>query len=351
MSGYQPATVSAWLSGTGAESDIVVSSRVRLARNIAGFGFVGTADDRQRGQVQRLAREHILAADPDLDLLWLELTELRPIERRLLVERHLISDQHAKGDAPRAVAIDQPDEQLSLMVNEEDHLRLQVIAPGLQLRETFDRIDATDDRLEARLDFAFSPRFGYLTACPTNVGTGIRVSVMLHLPALKMTREIEKVRRAAKAMSLAVRGFHGEGSEAVGDFYQLSNQTTLGRSEREILDQFERNIIPEIIRYERSARRRLLEGRRVTLEDQVQRALATLRSARLMKLDESLQLISQLRLGIATELVGDVPLLRANELMLLTQPGHLQRRVGRPLDQAERRVERASLMRALLGEA
>jgi len=338
-----------WLKGEGPRSDIVMSSRVRLARNFAGFPFVNRCKRTDRSQVLDLAKRHLLDLQLSPQLLWIELIGLPQLERSLLVERHLISTQHSKGEEPRAVAVSTPDETLSIMVNEEDHLRIQVIRSGLALSEAFEQIDAIDDRIEDRIDFAYSPRFGYLTACPTNVGTGIRVSVMLHLPGLRITGEIEKVKRAAESMCLAVRGFYGEGSEAVGDFFQLSNQTTLGKSERAVLQDFEHRIIPKIIEYERLARRSLMEKRRHILEDQVFRALGTLRYARQLKADEALQLLSLARLGVHCGLLPDVNPSTINELILLVQSAHLQKAIRREIDQAERRIERARLVRSRIG--
>ena len=218
------------------------------------------------------------------------------MDRQLLVERHLISKPHASAEGARGVAIGE-NETVSIMVNEEDHLRIQVLRSGLQLEEAWEQINKIDDILENKLDFAFHPRFGYLTACPTNVGTGIRVSVMLHLPALKLTGEIEKVFRAAKDLRLAVRGLYGEGTEATGDFYQISNQTTLGKSEDEIISDFKHVVISKIIDYEHQARRMLLNDRTVALDDKVQRALGVLRSARLIASEETLSLLSHVRVG------------------------------------------------------
>jgi protein arginine kinase len=234
------------------------------------------------------------------------------------------------------------------MVNEEDHLRLQVIHSGLELGKTLAEAGELDDRLEAGLDFAFSPRFGYLTACPTNVGTGIRLSVMLHLPGLRLTGNIDKVKRAASDMSLAVRGFYGEGSEAAGDLYQISNQTTLGKTERVLLHELEQEIIPKVIEYERAARKSLMTKRRADLEDQVHRAVGLLTSARLMSTEEAMQLLSLARLGIVCGLL-DRPSQRViNQLLLLSQPAHLQRALNQDLDQERRRAARAQLLRTRL---
>jgi protein arginine kinase len=334
-----------WLRGEGRDSDVVLSSRVRVARNYAGFPFVSRARREDRAQIITIAQRDIMQTGLAPQMMWIDLNEVTSTERSVLVERHLISKQHAKGDEPRAVAVSSPDERLSIMVNEEDHLRLQVIRSGLDLSGAFQQIDAVDDAIEARSDYAYHQRFGYLTACPTNVGTGVRVSVMVHLPGLKLTGELEKARRSAKAMNLAVRGFYGEGSEANGDLFQISNQTTLGKTERDLLLEFESEIIPKVIEYERLARRSMLEKRRIMLEDKVHRSLGTLRAARLLKSEEALELLSYVRLGAVTGLLPDIEVATVHSLILMTQPAHLQRMLKKDLDQAERRVERASLVR------
>ncbi len=352
-----------WLRGKGDAADVVMSSRVRVARNLAGFPFTTKATHDDRVQILDLCRRRVMGGEFQQAagaerVMWIDLHDVEELEREVLVERHLISRQHARGrlatgaggaDAPRAVAVSLPDERVAVMVNEEDQLRIQVIRSGLALGELLGEIDAVDDALEGGLDYAFHPRFGYLTACPTNVGTGIRFSVMLHLPGLKLTGEIERVKRAAEDMSLAVRGFYGEGSEAAGDFYQVSNQTTLGKSEPVLLHEMQREIVPRIVDYERHARRTMMDKRRRVLEDKVHRALGVLRSARLMRAGEAMGLLSHLRLGVVLGLIDDVDQHAVNELMLLVHPAHLQRSVGRPLSQPERRIERATLVRTRLG--
>lgn len=339
-----------WLRGAGPHSDIVISSRIRYARNLAGFPFVARANRRQRHEVLDRCKAQIMSRQLADNMLWVDLPESPQLDRQLLVERHLISRQHAgaNDDIPRAVAID-ADETFAIMVNEEDHLRVQVLRSGMQLAEAYDQIDRIDDLLEERLDFAYSPRFGYLTACPTNVGTGIRVSVMLHLPALKLTGEIDKVRRAARDMHLAVRGLFGEGSEALGDLYQVSNQTTLGKSEQEILADFEHGVVPQIIAYEQQARQALLRQRAEQLDDKVWRAWALLTNARVMGTEEVLQLLSHLRLGVNLGRLDTVNISTINGLFLLTQSGHLQKLTGEEMDVANRRVARAKLIRQRLG--
>jgi len=240
------------------------------------------------------------------------------------------------------------DESMSIMVNEEDHLRMQVMRSGLQLRDAYEAVNQLDNELEGQLKFAFHKRFGYLTACPTNVGTGIRISVMLHLPGLMLTNEIERVRRAARDMQLAIRGFYGEGSEALGDLYQISNQTTFGKTEEELLDEFDQRVIPEVITYEREARKLLLNKRAALLDDRVFRALGTLQNARILKAGEAMRLLSHLRLGIEMGRISHLSTRTVHQLILLCQPAHLQRTVGRSLNQAERSIERATLVRTRL---
>ncbi|MDB5300790.1 MAG: putative phosphotransferase [Phycisphaerales bacterium] len=339
-----------WLRGSGPMSEIVISSRIRLARNVTGFPFLTRCTRHQRQALEQKVRETILAADLSSQVLYVDLENAPDMDRQLLVERHLISKPHAGAEGARGVAIAE-NETLSVMVNEEDHLRIQCLRSGLQLEEAWEQINKVDDKLEAALDWSFHPRFGYLTACPTNVGTGIRVSVMLHLPALKLTGEIEKLFRAAKDMKLAVRGLYGEGTEATGDFYQISNQTTLGKSEDDIISDFKHAIVPKIIEWEQHARRTLRDDRTVQLDDKVGRALGLLRSARLIASEETLLLLSHLRMGVHLNRVKDIDLRTINELFLLTQPAHLQRIQGRKLEGDVRRAVRADYIRQRLGVA
>lgn len=335
------------LQEDGPHSDAVVSCRVRLARNLAGFPFVNRASNAQRGELIKMAKNVLLGCGIDPKMIWVELQKSTEHDRQLLVERHLISKPHADLDIPRGVAIS-GDESISIMVNEEDHLRMQILAPGLQLEQSFERINQIDDAVEARFDYAYSRRWGYLTACPTNVGTGIRLSVMMHIPALKITNELERVRRAAKELHLAVRGYYGEGSESAGDFYQISNQVTLGRNEHELLDEFHRCILPQIVEYERQARQMLLKRKCSLLDDRVHRALGVLRSARLLGVDESMKLLSRVRLGIYTGRVADIPAAVINRLFLHIQPAHLLQQFPASGNVENLREARAALVRQAL---
>ena len=345
-----------WLRGLGESNDVVMSSRVRLARNISGFPFTPRASRIDRTQILEACKHRILnmSTSTASQFMWINLHQVGREERNLLVERQLMSMQHAKGrlsngkggiDEPRGVAVLVPDERVSIMVNEEDHLRLQIIRSGLALGACLAEANELDDQIEAGMDYAYHPRFGYLTACPTNVGTGLRLSVMLHLPALKLTGELEKVRRAARDMGLAVRGFYGEGSESPGEFYQLSNQTTLGKSDDMLLREMEHEIVPRVVGYERQARKNLLANRKEMLEDQIWRAMGILRHARLMKVEEAMEYLSLIRLGVLLGIIDGVSLEQIHSLLLACQPMHLQKSIGSPLTQQQRRVARALFIR------
>lgn len=337
---------SPWNNDPAPHSDVVMSCRVRLARNVAGYPFVNRASETQCNQLLMTARDVLLNL-PDMSMMWVDLSTSTARDRKLLVERHLISKNMDESNAPggrRAVAISE-DEIYSVMVNEEDHLRLQILAPGLELGTALHRINQLDDAIESKVDYAFSERWGYLTACPTNVGTGIRYSVMLHLPALKITNEIERVRRAARDLHLAVRGYYGEGSDSAGDFYQISNQITLGKTEEELLEEFQDNIIPQIIDYELAARRVLVKRNAALLDDRTHRAIAILRNARLLGLEEAMKLLSRVRLGVLTGRLEDVELSTINQLFLQVQPAHLQQHVGSNLGADDLRQARATMVR------
>ena len=290
-----------WLRGNGPEADIVISSRIRLARNLADFPFISRATPQDRAQIERIMRECMLGINTSGELLYVAVDELEGVDRQLLVERHLISREHAESQGTRAVAIDRT-EKFSLMVNEEDHLRIQVMQSGLNLQSVWEQINRIDNLIEEKVTYAFHEQLGYLTACPTNVGTGMRVSVMLHLPALVITRQIEKVFRSLQKISLAVRGLYGEGSQAMGDFYQISNQITLGRTEEELIQQVG-DIVPVIIDYERQARQFLIKESHENLHDRVSRAYGILRTAQTISSEETMHLLSSVRMGVNLGLI------------------------------------------------
>jgi len=337
-----------WLRGTGPESEIVISSRARLARNITGLHFITKMEPSERATCEEMIQRRILEAKIAQPGFYIPLHKADPMDRKFLVERHLISKEHEDSQHPRGVYIG-GNEAVAIMVNEEDHIRLQVMQSGFQLQEAWRLCNQIDDELEERLDYAFSPQLGYLTACPTNVGTGLRVSVMLHLPALVLTRHIEKVFQAVSKINLAVRGLYGEGTEASGHFYQISNQVTLGRNENEIVQNVE-HVIPTIARYEHNARQTLLAKDRKRLEDRVWRAYGMLKYAQLLPSDEAMMLLSAVRMGVHLGLLKDLSLRAVNELFIFIQPAHLQKLTGRALEPVDRDVRRAEYVRTKLGQ-
>jgi protein arginine kinase len=338
-----------WLRGTGPESDVVVSTRIRLARNLVNYPFTNRATHHQKAEILGRAKEALARAELPYKLDFVEVSGISPLDRQFLVERQLISRELAAVlDGPRGVAFDEK-ESVSVMVNEEDHLRLQVLRSGFSLDEAWQDIDRVDDALEARITYAFHGQFGYLTACPTNVGTGMRASVMLHLPALGLTKQIDKVFRALQKINLAVRGLHGEGSRAFGDLYQISNQVTLGKSEAKVLGEI-REVIQTILQYERQARTALVKERKQAEQDRVARAIGTLGSATMITSEETMELLSAVRLGIHLRLIEDLPATTVNQLFIHTQAAHLQKLMGTPLDGEERNAARAKYLKSKLRE-
>jgi protein arginine kinase len=363
--------INRWFDGTGPMADTVISSRVRLARNLAGYKFLSRCSTAERAEILKKLKDLLMSIDLGDKVFYISVDKAPVLDRHLLIERHLISRHHAFGKGPRGAVIAQG-EFFTAMINEEDHLRMQILKTGCQLTACFEQINHIDDMIESSVDYAFSPRYGYLTACLTNLGTGIRVSVMLHLPALKITGQIERFFNAAKAMNLAVRGLFGEGTDAAGDFYQLSNQASLGLSEQDIIRQFEGVIIPEVVEYEKAARTQLLAKDRELLDDKISRAMALLKNAHLMSSQEALFLLSHLRLGLnmrqhmgastpaidlLCSLVGEpdnpdgakgLSIRTINRLFMLTQPAHLQLNYGQPLAPARRDSLRAKIIRDAL---
>lgn len=333
-----------WLRGSGPEADIVMSSRIRLARNLPDFPFISRASEHDRIEIDRILRGALEAIEGEEPLDYLNVAELGTLDRQFLVERQLISRELAEAQGARGVALG-ASEQVSLMFNEEDHLRMQVLHSGLDLQGAWEQISRLHDKIETRVPLAFHEKLGYLTACPTNVGTGMRVSVMLHLPALVLTKDIEKVFRSLQKINLAVRGLYGEGSQAMGDFYQISNQITLGRKEEDLVRQVG-DVVPVIIDYERRARAELTgEKNRENLHDRVSRAYGILRTAQKISSEETMHLLSSVRMGVNLGLIPDLPIPTLNELFIHTQPAHLQKLRGVELDTADRNIERARYLR------
>ena len=335
----------AWLQ-PGQGGGIVVSSRIRLARNLKGAAFPGWAGEEECERIWREVEPQLGALSQLRPGVAIAMPELDELDRQILFERHLISREQAEKGRGSGIVMRQ-DEGLSVMVNEEDHLRLQAMRPGLDLRGTWQVIDALDTAIEQRVPYAFSNQLGYLTACPTNVGTGLRASVMLHLPGLVLMNEINPIVKGMGKIGLAVRGLWGEGTEATGHMFQISNQITLGEKEEDIVASIEQ-IVQEIIEHEKNARQRLLEKRDPVLRDHVGRAFGILSHAHILSSKEALDLLSGLRLGIDLGILKSPDRRVVDELLLITQPGHLQKAEGRALKTKERDRARARCVRERL---
>lgn len=338
---------SQWMDGEGPESDIVLSSRIRLARNLQGFPFPHRMAqdqalselDRVRGAVERL--------EPEWGLRFSLLGEMSALERQVLMEKHLVSPLLVQDPIHwQAVAVD-PSEHVSLMVNEEDHMRLQVLLPALQLENAWQVANQMDDELEESLDYSFDAHSGYLTACPTNLGTALRASVMVHLPALVMTRQAPQIFTTLAQVGMVVRGLYGEGSEAYGNLFQVSNQVSLGLSEEEFIHNLSM-VVRQLVDRERAARHHLLQQARLQLADRVGRAWGILTNAKIMSSDEALRLLSEVRLGEDLDLLVEPQGNTFAQLILLTRPGFLQVVAETPLSPGQRDQLRAETLRTHL---
>ncbi|MHB9095743.1 MAG: protein arginine kinase [Eubacteriales bacterium] len=343
---------SKWMEGTGPDSDVVISSRIRLARNLSGFPFPHFLSEEQAGQVFQAVREAVSKEEMVREigpLEFIDLAELTQTERQVLVEKHLVSLSHIENPGNRAAVI-APDESISIMVNEEDHLRIQCLQPGLQLEKTWNLADKIDDLLEKSLDYSFCEKRGYLTSCPTNVGTGLRASVMVHLPCLVMADQVGKIIRAISQLGLAVRGYYGEGTEAYGNLFQVSNQVTMGQTEEEIVKNL-LAVTKRIIVQERTTKEKIFKDNRSFLEDKVYRAFGIMKYARMMSSQEALTNISDIRLGAELGILKDLSFGKINELIVLTRSAMLVEKADRPLESEERDLFRAEVIREKLLEA
>ena len=339
---------SEWLRGSGPVSDIVISSRIRLARNLEPYPFATRATKASQGEVLRIAKEALPKAESLKRPLLVEMGEISEVDRQFLVERHLVSREHIVHADQKAVAIG-AGEVVSIMINEEDHLRMQVMQSGMNLQDAWEIINALDDELAELLPYAYSSDWGYLTCCPTNTGTGLRASVMAHLPSLVITKQINKVLHTITKLGLTARGLYGEGTEASGNFFQISNQVSLGRPEEEIIENIER-ILKEVIHQEQTAREALMANNKVQLEDRIWRAFGLLQHAKTMSSGEALDLLSAVRLGVDLNVMnGNLDRKTVNELFLFSQPAHLQKLEGKTLSAKERDAVRAQLIRNRLG--
>ncbi len=345
---YTENALSDWMKGHGPDSEIVISSRIRIARNVSTYPFPMLSTNQQSkevlDQVTASLNNEDLSTISHFDLLLL--SDLSELEKRVLVEKHLISPNLANESRNGAVILSE-NESVSIMVNEEDHLRIQCLCPGFQIREAWDLASQIDDVFESQVEYAFDERRGYLTSCPTNVGTGIRASVMMHLPALVLSQQINRILSAITQVGLAVRGLYGEGSEAIGNLFQISNQITLGQSEEEIIDNLY-SVARQIIEHEKAARDKLLYESRPRIVDRVMRSYGILSHAAIMDSKEAAQRLSDVRLGIDLGIITNVSANVMNELMVMTQPGFLQQLSGEKLSADDRDLRRAELIRERL---
>lgn len=342
--------LSDWMKSEGPDCDVVISSRVRLARNLSHqpFPLLATANQANEVLEQLISTSESGTLEAFGSFTTIRLKELSELERRVLVEKHLISPNLANDSRAGAVVLSE-DEAISIMINEEDHVRIQCLRPGFQVREAWELANQLDDSYEAELDFAFDEHKGYLTTCPTNVGTGLRASVMMHLPALVLTQQINRILSAVSQVGLTVRGLYGEGSEALGNLFQISNQITLGQSEEEIIDNLY-GVAKQIIEHEKAARRKLMNESYRRLEDRIKRSYGILRYASIIDSKEAAQRLSDIRLGADLEILPQVSPKVYNELLIMTQPGFLQQRYDEKLSPDDRDYKRAELIREHLNK-
>jgi protein arginine kinase len=341
-----------WLDASGPNSDIVLSTRIRLARNIEGYAFTGRARDGERLRVLAQTRQAVAAVGSLAGAVTYRVDELPPTDRALLHERHLVSKELAGLDPQhplRSGAAVVLGDRLGLMINEEDHLRLQALRSGFALNEAYADLDRLDRELGAQLPYSYHNEFGFLTACPTNVGTGMRASVLIHLPGLNLTKEISRVLTSLQQMGLTYRGLYGEGSEVVGNFLQISNQTTLGRSEDDLIDLLLR-VVRHVVAQEEEARRVLLRDAGYIIEDKLWRAYGTLRYARSLTFDEAMKYLSGVRLAVGLKLISGLSVYTLNKLLIFSQAAHLASAEGRPLTESETNLARARYVRKALDE-
>jgi protein arginine kinase len=327
----------------GPHDRIVMSSRVRLARNLKDCAFPSWAKKTERVKILETVRPAVVGLPEMKDSFSAGMDDLSTLDKQILVERHLVSREHAAKSAGSGLVLNR-EETLCVMINEEDHMRMQALRPGLQIRQVWNAIDQVDSALEKKLHYAFSPDLGYLTACPTNLGTGIRVSAMLHLPGLVLSEQINPIIQSVNKLGLAVRGLYGEGTEALGNVFQVSNQMTLGESETAIVERLEK-VLAQIIEHEENARDLLLEKKAKTVFNHIGRAYGILANAHSISSKETMNLLSLMRLGVDMGMFPGVDRSIVDELFILTQPAHLQKQHSEKLSAEERDLLRSDMLR------
>lgn len=337
-----------WYLDKGPENDVVLSSRVRLARNLKNYPFPSKITQESAETASSKVKEAILNASSNLskEFSYIGMNELTDVEKVTLLEKHLVSVDLIKN-SPKSGILMSKDENLSIMLNEEDHIRIQSILPGMQLNQAWELADKIDNIIEEKIEYAFNENYGYLTSCPTNVGTGMRASVMVHLPSLSMIGYINGLLSTVGKLGLAVRGTYGEGSQSVGNLYQISNQVTLGQSEDDIISNIS-GVIAQITEQERMARNKILKESGIQFEDKIFRSYGIFTNARLLTSNECMNLLSDIKLGVDLGLINNISQKVISELMIITQPASLQKMAGRTLDDEERDIKRAEVVRKKL---
>ncbi|MFH1824103.1 MAG: protein arginine kinase [Candidatus Firestonebacteria bacterium] len=336
-----------WLDNLGPNSDIVISSRIRLARNVEGLPFPQLMKDSDYVKLAESVKRAISKTTMLKDAKIINLNDVSELDRLILMERHTISFDQVVNNRKKGVVFNK-DEQVSIMINEEDHLRMQIIQPGMRLLSCWNLIDKLDSEMEEDIIYTFSVDIGYLTACPTNVGTGLRSSTMVHLPGLTLSKDIGKVLHKISQLGLVVRGLYGEGIEIKTSFFQISNQVSLGYTEKEIISSIEK-ITKQVVEYEKKARESLFKNSRAKIEDSIWRSYGILKNVRSINFEEIVRLLSSLRLGVESNIVN-INIKTINELLIITQPGHIQKLFGKNMSEEERDEKRAELVRNKLKE-
>ena len=345
-------SLSTWIKQKGNDDDIILSSRIRLARNLKLVPFPGQSSNEQLDKVVDVMKDILL--DKEIEIAgdkyrfnYIEIKELPPIEKMMFVEKNLSSPHFVKNEGYGKILFFDQDEKISIMVNEEDHLRIQILLPGLQIKKAWDIADELDDIIEKETEFAFSKDWGYLSACPTNVGTGLRSSVMVHLPGLNLSNNINRLFEVVSKLGLTVRGIYGEGSESAGNIYQISNQITLGSKEEDIIENLE-SVTKQVITQEKNARNRLFEDREIFIKDKIKRAYGTLKYAYSISTSEAMDLLSYVKLGMEMGIIEEVDSLLLKKLFILIRPAHLQTLIGEQVNSSKRDIKRAELIQAEL---
>lgn len=337
-----------WYRATGPYNDVVVSSRVRIARNIKNIPFPSVMNNERSLEVIEKVRSTVESNSlKQYGFKFININQLNEIDKYYLLEKHLLSTTMLEKGINRGLLVTD-DENVAIMINEEDHIRMQALYSGEQIDNCFEVITKIDNLFEDNIEYAYGDKYGYLTCCPTNVGTGLRASCMLHLPAIVATNQLNNLLSTLGKLSVAVRGIYGEGSEAKGNLFQISNQITLGTSEPETITNI-KGIVGQIIEQERELRHKLVDLNRIKIEDQFYRSLGILKNARLISTDEAVRLLSDLRLGVSCGIIKNIPVNIVDELVIITQPANILKQYGINISEEERDIKRAELIRRKVG--